>query len=104
MPETAFLAFYSDSTRELIPGRSHCVFRILSLTQPATTYGTSFSLTHNSLLSYSVPTRNKLPIDFVHRSIRIFLNPAMNLTLYWRIISWFNVVMFHMNRHLLGNP
>ena len=47
----------------LLQGPGHCLCFTLSLPLPATTYGTSFSLTHNSLLSYSVPTRNKLPID-----------------------------------------
>ena len=42
---------------------NHCVFLILSLTQPTTTYGTSFPLTHKSLLSYSVTNRKKIPID-----------------------------------------
>ena len=63
-PKSTFLAPSSDSPRDRIPACSHCVFRIRSISQPATTsYGTSFSLTHKSLLSYSVPTRNKLPID-----------------------------------------
>jgi hypothetical protein len=62
-PKIAFSALSSESTHDRIPGRSHCVFRILSLTQPTTTYGTSFSLTHKSFLSYSVRNRKKIPID-----------------------------------------
>jgi hypothetical protein len=38
--------------------------------RPATTYRTFFHLTHNSPLSYSVPTRNRVPIDHVYRPHR----------------------------------
>lgn len=59
-PSSLHEASSQHSIRDRIPSRGHCFFRILSLTQPATTCGTFFSLTHNSPLSYSVSSRNKL--------------------------------------------
>ena len=43
-PKTAFPAFSSDSTGDRTPRPGQCLLLLLSHSQPATTYGTSFSL------------------------------------------------------------
>lgn len=62
-PKSPFQAFPSAPPLigPQLPG--HWLFLILSLTQPATRYGIFFFLTHNSLLLYSIFSRNKLPVD-----------------------------------------
>jgi hypothetical protein len=46
-----------------IPASSLMIINYLEFGKPATTYGTTSSLTRDSLLSYYVPTRNKFAIE-----------------------------------------
>lgn len=59
-------AFFSVSSGRIEynnPSRGHFLFLILSPALEVPRYGTIFFLTHKSLPLYSIPTRNKLPID-----------------------------------------